>query len=307
MTKHRVDEEVARLARRQHGVFSRRQAARLGATPDNIVTRVRSGRWLQLDHSVFALPGNPPTWERQLMAAQLGLARSAVSGLAAASLHRLGDARPGRPELSVPRGGAHKSRLATVRQVAHLEICTIDGIATTTAAQTLFDIAGRVPLARLMRTTDDALVRKLVSAAQLRAWNERLATSRRPGLAAMRSLAAVRIDGYVPSESELEVLLFGMLTAPGIPVPVRQAPLPWRPSAPQRLDGLLVDWRVIVEADGRLWHTRVEDFARDRQRDRQAAAHGYQVLRYTWEELRHEVTQLRDELRAIGAARQAAA
>jgi very-short-patch-repair endonuclease len=39
---------------------------------------------------------------------------------------------------------------------------------------------------------------------------------------------------------------------------------------------------LIIEVDGRRWHTRVRDFERDLWRTNQAVAHGYRVLRFTW-------------------------
>jgi very-short-patch-repair endonuclease len=45
---------------------------------------------------------------------------------------------------------------------------------------------------------------------------------------------------------------------------------------------LLPEHRLIVEADGRRWHTRVADFDRDRWRDNEATANGYRTLRFTW-------------------------
>jgi very-short-patch-repair endonuclease len=44
-------------------------------------------------------------------------------------------------------------------------------------------------------------------------------------------------------------------------------------------------WRLIVEADGRCWHTRIDDFERDRWRDNVATTHGYDVLRFTYRQL----------------------
>ncbi|MBA2281381.1 MAG: DUF559 domain-containing protein, partial [Acidimicrobiia bacterium] len=57
---------------------------------------------------------------------------------------------------------------------------------------------------------------------------------------------------------------------------------PWRQDAPQRLDLLVPERKLIIEADGRRWHTRVADFDRDRWRDNEALAHGYGTLRFTW-------------------------
>ena len=56
-------------------------------------------------------------------------------------------------------------------------------------------------------------------------------------------------------------------------------------------------WALVIEADGRAWHTRVEDFERDRRRDAEAAAAGYLTLRFTHHQLTHE--------QAVGAPRRA--
>lgn len=72
-----------------------------------------------------------------------------------------------------------------------------------------------------------------------------------------------------------------------------QAPAPWDSS--QRVDGLVSDWGLIIEADGRSWHARVTAFETDRWRDNQAAAHGLRVQRFTYTVLRHR----RDEVVSI--------
>jgi very-short-patch-repair endonuclease len=41
------------------------------------------------------------------------------------------------------------------------------------------------------------------------------------------------------------------------------------------------DWNLVIEADGRHWHARVEDFEEDRRRDNELATRGIQVLRFT--------------------------
>jgi very-short-patch-repair endonuclease len=55
---------------------------------------------------------------------------------------------------------------------------------------------------------------------------------------------------------------------------------------------LIPEWRAIVEADSRRWHTRVADFERDRQRDNEAVVHGYRPVRFTWHALNHEVDRV---------------
>lgn len=72
---------------------------------------------------------------------------------------------------------------------------------------------------------------------------------------------------------------------PVVPAHERQPRFPWRPNDDERVDALIPSWRLIVEGDGRRWHTRRRDFERDRHRDQQALAHGYRVLRFGWIDL----------------------
>ncbi len=136
-----------------------------------------------------------------------------------------------------------------------------------------------------MPALDDAIGDRLVTVEQLQERYLELAPSRRRGFALMRRLIEARsYDAFVPPASVLERLLYGVLDRPGMPRYKSQAPLPWAPD--KRVDAMLLDAPVIIEGDGRRWHSRVEDFERDRERDRAAALHGYLTLRYTWTELR---------------------
>ena len=87
------------------------------------------------------------------------------------------------------------------------------------------------------------------------------------------------------SESELEWRLQDALDDPRIPEVQWQAPFPGQELGKQRVDGLIPEWSIVVEGDGRAWHTRVEDFERDRRRDAEAAAHGLLTLRFTWNQV----------------------
>ena len=154
-----------------------------------------------------------------------------------------------------------------------------------TVRDTLFAVAGLVPVRTLVPALDDALGDRLVTVEQLQERYLELAPSRRRGFALMRRLIEARShDAFVPPSSALERLLYGVLDRPGMPRYQAQAPLPWAPD--KRVDAMLIDAPVIIEGDGRRWHTRVADFERDRERDRAAALHGYRTLRYTWTDLR---------------------
>lgn len=133
-----------------------------------------------------------------------------------------------------------------------------------------------------------------------------LAARGRPGLGTLGDLLAERGDGAAPAESELESALRAVFTDPRLPSPVWQAPVPWRDGdevSRQRVDALVVAWRLVVEADGRRWHTRVADFDRDRARDVAALRHDHVVVRFTWSQLTRRPGDCVSALLDIGATR----
>ena len=225
MPSEEIDAAVAALARHQHGAWSRRQAAGVGATRSMIESRVRTARWVRLDNAVYGHPASPPTWERSVMAAVLAESWAVAS-------HRTGDAVRDRYVELAPRGG------------------------------------------RDLRP--------------LRAALERFGS------------------GDLPDPSALERVLRQVLTVPEIPAIEWEAPFPGRRPGKQRVDGFLRAWSMVVEGDGRAWHTRVEDFERDRRRDAEAAAAGLVTLRFTWYQLNDEPGWVRDVVTRSGAHRRAA-
>jgi very-short-patch-repair endonuclease len=299
MTSNEMDAAIDELARRQYGVFSRSQAVASGATARMIDRRLGSGGWIELAPAVYALRSHPGTWERTLMAAVLGEPRAAVWGRSAAALHELEGFRPGRTEIVVPRGSNHRSALAVVRERRQYETTTVRRLPVLTIADTLFALAALSPPGRVAVALDHAMAAKQVTIGALLHRYLDLAAGRPRGIGVMRGLLEVRCeDGFVPPQSVLEHLLYdGVLDRPGMPRYQRQFALPWSPD--ERADAALLDFPVIIEADGRRWHTRVADFEHDRRRDRMAALHGYHTLRYTFEDMQDDADRVASEICAI--------
>lgn len=293
-----VDDGIARLARTQHGVFNRRQATGLGATPALIARRLASGAWLALDHTVYALPGNPGTWLRQLKAAELSLTGSAVARKAAATLHHVDGFRPGRPELVVAHGASHRAKLAVVHQSHLLEVTRRDGIAVTTLAQTVGDLAAirsRPPMAAVV----SAALAVGLDLDELRQRCVAIAAFRRPGFTELCAALAPYDDGNAVPASVLEARLHAAVAAAGVMGVRFQFHLPWSTAAdPHRVDAAVPHRRLILEADGRRWHAQLAGFERDRARDNEAGRRGWRTLRVSWFELDRRfadvVTLLRD-------------
>jgi hypothetical protein len=299
MSRSHVDRAVDDLARRQHGTFSRRQVAESGGSHRVIERRLASGAWIQLCPGVYALPSHPPSWHRQLKAAELSRPGAVVSGRAAVALHGLADMRPGRPEITVAPGSSGRCPIATVHRSGFVEPVEEQGILCNSVRQSLFDVAGRVSRRYLARLVDDGLRQNLVTTRDLSERCIHLAPTRLPGLPAMRELLITRGEDFVPPCSELEALLYGVLDRLDEPYE-RQARFPWTPDGPSRVDALIPRWRLIVEGDGRAWHVRFDDFMRDRERDRAALAHGYRTVRYTFWDLRDSPEAVLTYLRRVG-------
>jgi len=105
------------------------------------------------------------------------------------------------------------------------------------------------------------------------------------GIPGVRRLAEERLpDAYQPPNSELEPLVYQLLDHPEIPAVSREFPFPFE-LIPMTVDAYIPNWRLIVEADGRRWHTRKADFERDRLRDNLATSHGIAVLRFSYQML----------------------
>lgn len=303
MTATGIDRAIEAHARRQHGAFNTKQAYDLGATPRMVRRRAANGRWTALAPTVWTFPSALPTWHRQVMAAVLSLDRAVVSGLAAGHLHELEGFRTVRPELTVPHGRTHHSPLATVHQSDRAAVTRLGCFPVVTVEQALYDSAGRLGQDRIDSVVEAAVVTGKTTPGALLARAAALVPNPPAGLGCIVAIAeAMAVVDDVPA-SALEALLFRVLRDPRIPLWVPQASLPWRSDSLTRLDVLIPEWRLIVEADGRRWHTRRADFEKDRLRDQDALAHDHSTVRFTHHQLEAEPALVLDTLLRIGAHR----
>ncbi len=296
------ERRVRSIALRQHGAITRRQALAAGFTDDRLVRRVERGEWLRLERGVYLVFGDPGPATR-LMAAVAALP-AVISHGSAAETHGLRASSRGQPEVTVPHRFTNKFAGVVVHESTDLDagqIVEIDGLPVTTPSRTIFDLAKRLGHHRLQRVIDDAIVRRLTSVEDLQDLLASIGRRGRPGTANMRRLLATMTESYVAPESELERRLIDLLASAGLPAPVLQMRLPWRSHVDGRVDAAYPDHRLIIECDGRRWHTAAESFERDRRRDNLAQLAGWRVLRFTWADVNerpmetvHQVIAARD-------------
>jgi very-short-patch-repair endonuclease len=301
-----ADRRLDEYAAHQYGVFSRKQARTAGLSPRMIQTRVETCAWIRLAPSVYALASAPPKWERQMAAALLTKEGAIVAGRSAAVLHDFPGFGASRPVIMIGLNGNARSPLARVIRSKRFE--TVGrirrrGFISSNEAETVMSLARDLDEEAIESLVDALLARKSVSVSEL--IDVVGLSDDVPGVPKLRKVVEYRAPtAYQPPTSELERLLYRLLDDPRLPDHTRQMPMSYQ-KVDATVDAYIDLWRLIVEGDGRRWHTRRADMARDRLRDNEATAHGYAVLRFTYEQLRDEPGMCLDTLLRTGRVRQA--
>jgi hypothetical protein len=216
---------------------------------------------------------------------------SVASHWSAAALHGFPGFSPDRLEVTVGRGRTPQLAGVTVhrsRVLPDSHIREVDGIAVTTVARTLFDLAGTVHPLRTGRVLDTCLNQDKVTVAAVWDVVGDLAKRGRAGAALLRELLLARGEGEVVPASELEALLMRVLVGAGLPRPEREVHVGDADGWVGRVDFAYRDARLLIEADSRLHHSSLTDFEADRARDNRLIAAGWRLLRVTWTMLTEE-------------------
>ena len=301
------DRIIDQVAAKQHGVFSRKQAMDAGLTSEAIDWRIRTGRWQRLAAGVYANRATKATWERQLQACLLAKDGSVVAGHSAAVLHHIDGFSPGRP--TVMASPDVSPRISIGRLIRSSDFDLVDkvmvrGFPATSIAETLWTVAREQSKARMMDLVSQQVALGRTHADQLYDVLDRVEGSRQRGLPSFRAaVEAVEPGSHATAGNILEARLYALLSRPGVPPVSRQHPaLIDRPS---RVDAFIPSWSLVVEADGRTWHMRQEDFQKDRDRDNHLAARGLLVLRFTYRDLEKRFDTSLATLLRVGSHRSA--
>lgn len=282
---------IAKVAERQHGAFTWRQAKAHGATHAAVKHRLGTGAWKPFPYlGVYRLAGCPSSWEQELHGLVLatGPVAAASHRSAAALLGVPGFSRRGAVEVITSRPVRDRTpgaRVHSSRVLPPGHLTTVQGIVTTSVARTLLDLAGVLPPQRTERALDNCLARQLVTLQAVRSAMDLLARRGRPGIAVMRLLLADRADGYVAPESGLEARVLELVRSAGLPEPVRQLDVGDGDGWVGRVDLAYPDRRLVIEIDSVIHHSTLVDRRADAVRDRRLQAAGWRVERITEDEL----------------------
>ena len=299
-----MDAALAQLARSQGGVLTWGQVG-----DRNTAHRLlRGGEVVRVRRGVLGLASVPADRLRLAAAVLVTAADVVVSHESAAAVHGLPLLRPyaGPPVLSRVRPSVGpvpaRQRVSPLASyVDPVDRVVLVGMPVTTAARTAVDLARRGSLAGGVVVVD-AVLRAGLPRRQL---EEVLA--RCIGWPGTRLAARAVELGDALAESPLESLVRVRLHEGGLPAPQLQVQLGGRYGPVARVD-LLVERRVVVEADGMSKYAdafvlREEKLREDRLRDL-----GFEVVRVTWAEaLHHPEILVSRVLRALARAESRAA
>jgi hypothetical protein len=301
------DNRISLLATRQASAFARRQVLAAGATDPMIARRVHSGRWTRAHPGVYVLTGSSPSWIQDVWCALLAAGPAAtVTHESALRLHGV-ERTAHRPiTLSVPHGAHARVAGAIVHQIDDLapaQVTFMNGLPVSRVARAVVEVAATIGERRLGDIVDDVVWGRRTSLLRVSTCLRQVARPGKPGIAKLARVLDARSDGPVPAGSDLERCMFGALAAGGLPAPARQTPLPGRGLADGLVDGSYSDARLILEADGRRWHTRIRDLAKDHVRDAEAARVGWETLRFVYEQIVEEPDEVCATVADVRSAR----
>jgi very-short-patch-repair endonuclease len=221
------------------------------------------------------------------MAATLAAGAGAVaSHRAAGFLHGLEGVEP-RLEVTVGRDRAPHPRSILVHrlQLARCDIEVREGIPRTRALATILGLAAVVSTPLLERSLDDALLKGLVSCAQLQRRLDAGSRSGRNGAAALAALLAQRAGAPRWTQSEFERRLFALVRDAGLPLPVPQFEIVLPDGRRVYLDFAWPDTRLALEAQSYRFHAGRIAWSRDQLRMALLSSMGWRVLPVTWDDL----------------------
>lgn len=267
---------AAAIARRQHGVVTRQQLLTAG------VSSAAIDRWLpkrllhRVHPGVYRLGHRATSTEATYLAAVLaGGEGAALCGFAAAHHYDAFGRRPPAPEITAPVDlrlrGVITRRLISL---AEDEVRVHRGVATTSPARTMVDLAGMASLDALTEISHHLRILR-----RLEAQDVFTVMTRRGRINGASKLRAIYVGDAAVLLSRLERTFMKLL---------REARLPL-PTTNRKEGSFYVDCRwpgVTVELVSFGYHATRREWKRDQRRAREAYARGDEFRTYTWDDVR---------------------
>lgn len=286
------------LAESQSGVISHVQLVALGFTHNEISGMLKRGHLIALWPGVYAVGHCRLTMRGRLQAGLLAAVSGAFLSHRTAAASRGLSAFPPVIELTVPadhtparRRGLrqHRTTIPTDSTQARLH----DGLLTATVPRIIIDLAQTERPAEIQRLIRESIRTGQFDVAALQHAID--AHPRRPGT----GLARAALRRYLPGSEDRRSWLETQFQRHALGDPRLLEPLYNQPLLGFEIDVLWIEQRVALELDGRPYHLAVDDFDRDRAKDRVLTRHGWRPVRVSDFEWEHGRASVLDDLYAL--------
>jgi predicted transcriptional regulator of viral defense system len=309
--------DVRAVLARLGGVVTRSELAAAGVSEAELRRQLRRGALMSVCRGAYALPelvaATAADPARQHALAAAAAARRAGGATAshhsAAIIHGLELLTP--PDSAAvtltrsPRGSRSRSdRAGAVVHIADLppeQVTSRHGALVTTVARTVIDLARTLPFADGVVVADAALQAR--KTARLELGSVLAACARWPGV---RSAQRVTAFSDHRSESVLESVARVAFYEHGLPAPELQAWVGDDENVIGRADFFWPEHRTIGEADGAIKYAKPERAVSQLGRDPRLRDGGFEVVHFTWRQIRTVPWQVVASIRAAFARSEAA-
>lgn len=297
-----VDDALAPSFALQGGLVSRQQVHDVGGTDRLIAARLASRQWTKVRPGVYLLAGSSASPLRAHWAAVLAGGGEAVISHQSAGVHHGAHVREPGVVLTVPHPTHPRLGGVIVHQSTDLvagHVGLIHGLPVTTPARTFVDLAAVLSKPDLRSAGESLLLSKRVTGERVARLVAELARPGKRGFTKLGEVLDELLSTHGASESALEQHFLTLVRSAGLDEPTPQHPFPGRLPGAHRVDFAYPERKLVVEVDGRTFHSRLQDMVNDRERDMAAAAAGWQVVRIMWETLREDPERVISQLRQV--------
>jgi predicted transcriptional regulator of viral defense system len=297
-----LDRRICERAASQHATIAVRQIEALGLSASAVRSRVARGRWYVVYPGVITVaPLSLLTLKGRIMAATLACRPgTAASHRSSSMLFELRLA--GRRWIDVTTPGVRGHRRHDIRihdglTLTPADITVIDNIPCTTLARTLLDVCEDATRREVERALDVAEQRQRLDMTAIDDVLDR-ANGRR-GAKLLRAVLDEHRVGSTLTRNDLEEAFLAIARAIEHPPDAVNLWIAFPDGGGAEADFVFRQERLIVEVDGRGTHATKRAFQTDRRRDQRLMLLGWRVVRFTWQQVTFEQSDVARTLRGL--------
>jgi hypothetical protein len=297
-----TDRRIAALSAGQLGTFSRAQATDMGLSNRQLRSRVKSGSLTQHGPNSFRVSGAPDTLHSRLLELMHDVGDPVwVAGPSAAAVHGFAGYSLRTPfHLLLPNDRNVRRNGAVIHRSEHVEPIDrehVDGVAVTSPARTLIDLARHASPSQLRAAVESAFEQRLTSEGHL---HRRIGALRSKGRFGVPALLDVleRRELTAGGESWLEREYLRLIAAAGLPRPTTQVVLARTCDHAVRVDCYFEYAGLVVELLGYRFHRTRSQMNRDAARHNALIASGRRVFQFTYDQVTQEPARVVSETAA---------